>query len=276
MDDPKYLVEIASFENKRDADFAQAVLAENDIESLLKGEGDTDGVSAVFKIMVDAADTERGRKALLAINDPEMAVPEGEPVPNLNPERNGGMTSIFALLSFLLIGFVAGVVLSDKIRGIHSGGDHKEEFDWNKDGRADSWYYYSNGNLELQTYDRNFDGKIDEWLTYKDGHYAGKSEKDCNFDGRPDLFAYYDDGDIQKDEVVLDEDGIPGMVGYYEYGIIRRCEVMVPGEGRPRTVIEYDNNMRSREFLDSDGDGTFDTLVRYDRYGCFESVEKIK
>ena len=276
MDDPKYLVEIASFEKKRDADFAQAVLAENDIESLLRGEGDIDGHSSVFKLLVDSADKAAAEKALLAINDPNVAAFDSEPVPNLNSERNGSMTSIFALLSFMLIGFVAGIALSDKIKGIHSGGDHKKEFDWNKDGRADSWYYYADGKLEQQTYDRNFDGKIDEWLTYRDGYHAGSSEKDCDFNGNPDYFAYYDNGEIVKDEIDVGEDGVPDITGHYEHGIITKSEVMATGGGGPRALIECDKTLRSREYLDADGDGTFDTLVRYDRYGCFESVEKIR
>lgn len=276
MDDPKHLVEIASFEKKRDADFAQAVLAENDIESIIEGEGDMDSLSAGYRIRVDAADSERATKALLTINDPEITAPESEKVPSLNPERNRNMTSIFAILSFMLIGFVAGVVLSDKIKNLQPGMDYKREFDWNKDGRADSWYYYVAGKLEQQTYDRNFDGKIDEWLTYRDGYHAGSSEKDCDFNGTPDFFVYYDNGGIIKDEVDVDEDGVPDIIGHYEHGIITKSEIMAPGGVRPAALIEYDKTLRIREYLDADGDGTFDTLVRYDRYGCFESAEKMK
>ncbi len=276
MDDPKHLVEITSFEKKRDADFAQAVLVENEIESIIECEGDPDSLSAGFRIRVDAADSERARKALLAINDPEITVPESEPVPNLNPERNRNMTSIFAILSFTLIGFVAGIVLSDKIKSLQPGMHYKKEFDWNNDGRADSWYYYVAGNLEQQTYDRNFDGKIDEWLTLKDGYYTGSSEKDRDFDGDPDFFAYYYNGEIVKDETDVDEDGVPDITGHYEHGVVAKYEVMAPGGVRPRALIECDKTLRSREYLDADGDGTFDTLVRYDRYGCFESAEKMK
>jgi hypothetical protein len=66
-----------------------------------------------------------------------------------------------------------------------------EEFDYNYDGKMDTFYFYDKGLLVRQEIDSNFDGKIDIWIYIDSGKYITKYAADTDFDGKIDKVIDY-------------------------------------------------------------------------------------
>jgi hypothetical protein len=275
------LVKLSSYNKRKEADFVKSVLEDNGIEAVLKGEdlyGVVESNIGNYELYVLENDLKTAQLILESITDPsaELNLPEKK-APPADPQKIvHGTASIYFALTFLLIGFVIGLILSDKVKSFAPKQDYKKSYDYNRDGIADSWYYYVQGELVQQTYDRNFDGKIDEWRNNTDGVYGGTIEIDMNYNDVPDTCYYYKDGNISKIEIDLDENKIPDIVSHYKDDVVADTEVFDKTSRKPRATIEYKNGIKSKELIDTDGDGVFDKAVSYDEYGCFENAEKIK
>ena len=64
-----------------------------------------------------------------------------------------------------------------------SAAEHVESKDKNKDGKADTWYYYKGKTIYKKEYDRNFDGRADFGIVVDDKQMIEKKYDD-NFDGK--------------------------------------------------------------------------------------------
>jgi hypothetical protein len=63
----------------------------------------------------------------------------------------------------------------------------REELDYNRDGRMDTFYYYKDGVLQRVEIDSKFTGKIDIWVYLLDGKYVQRYERDTTGSGKADF-----------------------------------------------------------------------------------------
>jgi hypothetical protein len=63
----------------------------------------------------------------------------------------------------------------------------REELDFNRDGNADTFYYYTGGVLQRVEIDSRFSGKPDIWIYLLEGKYIKRYERDTTGSGKPDI-----------------------------------------------------------------------------------------
>ncbi len=148
------------------------------------------------------------------------------------------------------------------------------EIDYDRDGRADQFFYYFGERLERIEMDRNRDGKIDQTLYYGLDGIIARNEMDDDFDGRIDGHARYKYGQIIDIDVDADGDGRPEYRAEYRHDLILREEYM-DADGIPVKRVEFRNGWPEHDAFDSDGDGRLDTKRRYDRHGEIVASEPL-
>jgi hypothetical protein len=63
----------------------------------------------------------------------------------------------------------------------------REELDYNRDGRMDTFYYYKAGVMQRVEIDSKFSGKVDIWVYLMDGKYVRRYERDTTGSGKADF-----------------------------------------------------------------------------------------
>ena len=148
------------------------------------------------------------------------------------------------------------------------------EIDYDRDGRADQFFYYFGERVERIEMDRNRDGKIDQTLYYDSNGFIARGESDDDFDGRIDGHAHYKHGQIIDSDVDFDGDGRPEYRAEYRFDVILRDEFM-GADGVLVKRIQYKNGWPHSDEFDSDGDGRLDTKRQYDRRGEIAASEPL-
>jgi hypothetical protein len=63
----------------------------------------------------------------------------------------------------------------------------REELDYNRDGKMDTFYYYKNGVMQRVEIDSKYSGRIDIWVYLLDGKYVQRYERDTTGSGKADF-----------------------------------------------------------------------------------------
>lgn len=230
----KELVEIGFYESRIEAEFAQSVLRQNGIESVLKGD-DPYAVPGSgmgdFELLVSAADEDKAAEILDSIGGAEA---EQAGLPEPFDRRSSAPAAAFVAALILIAGaavtfYIVSGTLGDSTRkAVNVPGTPS------RNPADDTIFQVAEDNVLAKP------------LIEKD----------------------------EIVETDLDDDGYPETRTEFRQGVPFRSEIIEKGATLPRTVIEYKNGIRSRELLDVDGDGRLETKVTYDRYGCFQGVGK--
>lgn len=214
----------------------------------------TEGV----QLVVDINDIERAEKILNEIHAEKEEETKITEIP-----KKSAMWTVF------IVGVIAGVFLSTMIFMVLNKDDLIEnsvlEFDNNRDGNPDEFYYYEKGALVKIVEDRNYDGIPDQWYYYESERVV-RSESDDNFDGSVDGWAQYKDRNNFKVKYDLDFDSATDATYYYENGIKQRVDWQ-PGNASiiSRRQI-FDNAIKTEEYIDTNNDGIFDITVKFDAF----------
>ncbi len=145
--------------------------------------------------------------------------------------------------NYFIIGLAIGAILAGSIAYYNvrklTPIDGVFEDDDNRDGKADAWYTYKNGEIVKATFDRNFDGAEDDWWEYKDGlETVGKADND--FNGKPDVTYYCENGVLSIAEYHLNEATTITKKQIFRDGVFKE------------------------EWVDKDLDGQFDERIMFD------------
>ncbi len=145
--------------------------------------------------------------------------------------------------NYFIIGLAIGLILAGSIAFYNMRKqmpqDAVYEYDQNKDGKADAWYTYKNGEIVKTTFDRNFDGAPDIWGEYKD-ELTLLEKADNDFNGKPDVTYYFENGVLSIAEFRLNEATIITKKQIFRDGVFRE------------------------EWVDKDLDGQFDEMIIFD------------
>ena len=192
---------------------------------------------------------------------PETAISQGSPSP-------GWWVPDAKAVIWLIIGVCVGMMpLAFQARNRSRGADWEHysgarEEDTDRDGKADRWWYYVDGQCQTAAEDNNYDGKPDEWFFYEGGTYR-RYEKDVNFDGKADVWSDYAPGRIVKTRMDTDFDGRPDRWSYYRSGVAEREELDRNGDGKPDEWIFYEGGTYGRYEKDVNFDGKVDEWCDY-------------
>jgi hypothetical protein len=97
-------------------------------------------------------------------------------------------------------------------------------FDSNKDGKADKWYIYEDGYVNVEKSDLNFDGQVDCLVEFDSKNRKKREEIDNNFDGTMDTFISYENGKMVLEEIDSNYDGKIDLRIYYDGIYVLRYE----------------------------------------------------
>jgi len=182
----------------------------------------------------------------------------------------GAGSSLFRpVLLFGVPGFVVGVIFVSIVwhpnRPDSDTPSERIEEDANRDGKPDTFFYYSGLLLDRAEYDRNFDGKCDFWLWHREG-LPSRGRGDNNFDGVVDFWETYRDGILAVRETDTDWNGLSDVTEEYLHGLPTKLS-WHPNGAKTVRVEYFENGTKVREEADWDGDGVFETDERFDAFG---------
>jgi hypothetical protein len=70
----------------------------------------------------------------------------------------------------------------------------REELDYNRDGKMDTFYYYKEGVLQRVEIDSKYVGKVDIWVYLMEGKYIQRYERDTTGSGKADFVRDFGKG----------------------------------------------------------------------------------
>lgn len=269
--------------NIADAHLIRQLLEAEGIPAFIQGEylqGAVGELPANTEILVHVADGnaeaargiiaawESAEPVVLDEEDAEKSTVTGTPSPSPAPERG---IPVFWILGSSVFGAMLGGGL---IWGLLYAPQPPSKIDYDRDGRADDFFYYFGERLERIEMDRNRDGKIDQTLHYGSDGFIASSESDDDFDDRVDTRARYRDGQATDSDFDLDGDGQPEYRAEYRFGLMLREEYM-GADGILLKRVEYRHGWPQSDQFDSDGDGRLDSSRRYDRNGEIVATERL-
>ena len=148
-------------------------------------------------------------------------------------------------------------------------------YDFNKNGKIDTWTQMDGARPVSARQDLDEDGKMDRWEHYDAGGKlikVGLSRKDK---GTPDTWAYPNaQGQIERVEVSStgDEKKIDRWETFAA-NVIAKAEEDSNGDGRPDKWEEYVNGTLKTAAFDEDHDGLPDRRLTYDEHGSVVLIE---
>jgi hypothetical protein len=269
--------------NIADAHLIRQLLEAEGIPAFIQGQylqGAVGELPANTEILVHVADgnAEAARGIIAAWESAEPVVLDEEDAekptvtgtPSASPAPDRGMP-VFWILGSSVFGAVLGAGL---VWGLLHAPQPPSKIDYERDGRADEFFYYFGERLERIEMDRNRDGKIDQTLHYGLDGFIARSESDDDFDGRIDGHARYKYGQIIDGDVDSDGDGRPEYRAEYRFGLLLREEYL-GADGILLKRVEYRHGWPQSDQFDSDGDGRLDSARRYDRNGEIVATERL-
>lgn len=138
-------------------------------------------------------------------------------------------------------------------------------YDFNKNGKIDTWTQMDGARPVLTRMDANEDGKMDRWEYYdSDGQLlkVGFSRRD---DGKPDVWAFQGpDGQVQRVEV--SSTGDPKKIDRWEHhagGAMVSAEEDTDGDGQPDKWETYKASAVESTSFDENKDGRPDRRMTY-------------
>lgn len=148
-------------------------------------------------------------------------------------------------------------------------------FDFNRNGKIDTWTQMDGARPVGVRQDLDEDGKLDRW-EYYDGSgklvRVGLSRKET---GAPDSWAYPNaQGQIERVEVSStgDEKKIDRWETYAG-DVLSRAEEDTNGDGRPDKWEDYEAGVVKRATFDENHDGTPDRRLTYNQAGSVVLIE---
>ena len=78
-------------------------------------------------------------------------------------------------------------IIDDRVYYDRKGAISREELDFNRDGKMDTFYYYKDGVLDRVEIDSKYTGSIDVWVYLVEGKYIRRYERDTTGSGKPDV-----------------------------------------------------------------------------------------
>jgi hypothetical protein len=148
-------------------------------------------------------------------------------------------------------------------------------FDFNKNGKIDTWTQMDGARPVGARQDLDEDGKMDRW-EYYDGNgklvRVGSSRKE---NGTPDSWAYPNaQGQVERVEVSStgDEKKIDRWETYAG-DVLAKAEEDTNGDGRPDKWEEYEGGAIKRAAFDENHDGTPDRRLTYSQAGSVVLIE---
>ena len=287
--DPNNTIAIRTYSRETTAQFALMHLESNGIEAALSAD-DCGGsrpelhVASGVRLLVNAPD--RGKaEEVLALFEQKQQEEDLPATPDSAP--NGKPPSRF-------LWFVAGALLASLGWAYHVYSEkHRTgvlRYDFNNDGRWDSWWTYEKGVPVKNEQDKDLDGKADLFFHYTDGLLV-KTECDQNFDGKPDLWQYHtnnlvvsSDADVNFDGRIdsrfvyrhgitvssahdIDYNGTFDSVATYRAGVLQTVQVRPNGSQVVSRREDYSDGILRTEWVDADMDGAFDLKRTFDCMG---------
>ena len=148
-------------------------------------------------------------------------------------------------------------------------------FDFNKNGKIDTWTQMDGARPVSARQDLDEDGRLDRWEYYdQTGKLVkvGLSRKDR---GSPDTWAYPDaQGQIQRVEVSsTGEEQHIDRWETYAANVLAKAEEDTNHDGRPDKWEEYELGTLKRATFDENHDGTPDRRLTYDGTGAMVQIE---
>jgi hypothetical protein len=147
-------------------------------------------------------------------------------------------------------------------------------FDFNKNGKIDTWTQMNGARPVLTRMDRDEDGKVDRWEYLDDKAKLVKVGFSRGNTGKPDAWAYEGaDGQVERVEVSSagDESTIDRWERY-SGGVLIEADDDTDHDGRPDKWETYANGAVKTVAFDENKDGRPDRRLTYDR-GTLVSVE---
>lgn len=227
-------------------------------------------VSGMIYVQVAEADAERARQT---IDDWTQATPEPLDDGTSASAPTVGRARPSALGTIAVFGFgiaIGAVATWSQLRGPATA----QTADYNGDGSADTWFYYSGDLLLRVESDRNRDGTVDS-ITYYDRHGAvQRAEDDDDFDGRREAVHRFRDGLWAESAVDDDGDGSPEYRADAAAGVVYLEQWL----DRSGTVVKNVFHASGRPFrsdLDTDLDGRLDTRRHLDARAEIARIEPV-
>ena len=262
---------IRTFSNLADAGFASSLLEAAGIKALLADEQSfTIGYNLTamgLRLQVEDADVERAERVLE--NGPDAPVVEASTSEASADGRNGVPVGLFAA-GALALGVLAFAVFQLKERrgktGVFSH-DQTYDYDCNRDGRADLFYVYRNGQILSTKSDRNFDGRVDQWDFFNSDGFPQEGQRDQNFDGQVDEWATYENGNVAGSKSDTDFNGLADYFVTYQNGVPVREDIIPNESGNVARRSVYKDGVVTEEWVDENRDGVFDYKILRDPFG---------
>jgi antitoxin component YwqK of YwqJK toxin-antitoxin module len=148
-------------------------------------------------------------------------------------------------------------------------------FDFDKNGKIDTWTQMQGGRPVLTRMDRDEDGKIDRWEYLDENAKLVKVGFSRGNTGTPDAWAYEGaDGQVERVEVSSrgDETRIDRWERYRPGGVLLEADEDTDHDGRADKWETYDNGTVKTVAFDENRDGRADRRLTYDR-GTLVTVE---
>ena len=148
-------------------------------------------------------------------------------------------------------------------------------FDFNKNGKIDTWTQMDGARPVSARQDLDEDGRMDRWEYYNEAGTLVKVGLSRRDRGTPDTWAYPDaQGQIQRVEV--SSSGDETKIDRWEtYGgnVLTRAEEDTNGDGRPDKWQEYEAGALKTAAFDENADGMADRRLTYDSGGAVVLIE---
>ena len=148
-------------------------------------------------------------------------------------------------------------------------------YDFNKNGRVDTWTQMDGARPVSARQDLDEDGRMDRWEYYNQAGTLVKVGLSRRDRGVPDTCAYPDAaGQIQRVEVssTADENKIDRWESYAG-NVLVKAEEDTNSDGRPDKWEEYDAGTLKAAAFDENRDGTPDRRLTYDGTGSIVLIE---
>ena len=148
-------------------------------------------------------------------------------------------------------------------------------YDFNKNGKIDTWTQMDGAKPVSARQDLDEDGKLDRWEYYDNGGTLVKVGLSRRDSGSPDTWAYPNaQGQIERVEVSsAGSDKRIERWETYRANVLVRAEDDTNGDGRPDKWEEHDNGTVKTATFDENHDGAPDRRLTYSPTGAVVLIE---
>ena len=271
---------IRTFSNLSEAGFASSLLEAAGIKASLADEQSFSigygQVGGGLRLQVEDADAERAERVL--DKGPDAAGDRPSEAETAADERGRIPLGVFAAVAvaFGVLAFAIYQVVEKRRAGGSASAEQKYEYDYNRDGRPDCFYFYRNNQIVRSEIDHNFDGRIDEKLFFDAEGKPQSAEMDKNLDGRPDEWLAYENGSVASSRSDSDFNGRADWFSSYKHGVLVRSEVIPNETGNVARRLEFHDGVLTEEWVDENRDGVFDYMILHDPFGGMSERIPIK